>query len=160
MVPDAGGDDPAGHGDPGHLPDAGDRVAHEVDDELGQRRVEGVVGVGQLLGGAAAHVGGGQAGVQRRDERRGRVDGRHVLLADPADQLGAQRPRASPDVQHPLPAAHLREVGQAGGEAGGEAAHEPAVGVGGDLEAHPRTIDPRRGVDREPAGTSAHDRHQ
>ena len=50
VVPHAGGDGPAGAGDPAQLPQALYRVGHEVDDQLGQRGVKGVGRERQLLG--------------------------------------------------------------------------------------------------------------
>ena len=49
VVPDAGRDDAAGAGDARHLPKPGDRIGHEVDDELGERGVERGVGEGERL---------------------------------------------------------------------------------------------------------------
>ena len=55
-VPDARRHRAARPGDPPHLAQPGDRVGHEVDDQLGQGRVEGVVVVRELLRGPLAYV--------------------------------------------------------------------------------------------------------
>lgn len=44
VVPDAGADDPTGPGDPLHLGQPGDRVGHEMDDQLREADIEGGVG--------------------------------------------------------------------------------------------------------------------
>ena len=58
-----------------HLAQAGDRVGHEVHDELRERDVERAVGERQLLGGGTPDVDAGMAVAGGRDERLGRVDG-------------------------------------------------------------------------------------
>ena len=69
VVPDARGDDATRSGDPRHLPQPADRVAHEVDDQLGQGGVVRVVGEGEVLRGPGAYVDLGQPGAQCGDER-------------------------------------------------------------------------------------------
>ena len=74
MVPDAGADQPAGAGDPPHLREPGDRVGHEVDDELGERGVDRVVVVGEVLGDTLLDLDAGHVLAGRRDEGGRRVD--------------------------------------------------------------------------------------
>jgi len=50
VIPHAGGDHPAGPGNPAHLTQACDRISHEVNDQLCHRRVEAAIGERQLLG--------------------------------------------------------------------------------------------------------------
>lgn len=40
VIPDTGGNDPAGSGHPAHLREPTDRVVHEVHDQLGERGIE------------------------------------------------------------------------------------------------------------------------
>jgi hypothetical protein len=56
VVPHAGRDGAAGPRHARHLPQSGDRIPHEVDDELRERGVERSVLEGQLFGGIEAHV--------------------------------------------------------------------------------------------------------
>ena len=51
QIPDGRGDDALASRDARHLPQPGDRLGHEVDDELRERRVERVVRERQALGG-------------------------------------------------------------------------------------------------------------
>lgn len=49
VVPDARDHDSTSPDHPRHLVQPGDRIRHEVDDELGERRIEAVVGEGEGL---------------------------------------------------------------------------------------------------------------
>ena len=51
VIPDRRGDDTPRPRHPSHLAEARHRVRHEVDDELGERRVECLVGERQRFGG-------------------------------------------------------------------------------------------------------------
>ena len=68
VVPDARSDDAARPRHPAHLGDARARVLQEVEDELGERGVEGVVREGQVLGGGDAGVHPRQTLAHCRDE--------------------------------------------------------------------------------------------
>jgi hypothetical protein len=67
---------------------AGRRIAHEVDDQLGQRVVERRVGEGQRLRGRDRHVDARQASAARVRERHRRVDRRHPVGPEQTDELG------------------------------------------------------------------------
>ena len=136
VIPDARRHRAARAGDAPHLAKPGDGVGHEVDDELGDRRIERVVGEGEGLGGRLAHVDARVPGARRLDERRGRIDRGDGLGAEPGDELRRQRPRAAPDVQDALARLHSPEIGHLWGEQDGVPAHEPVVGIGGDIERH------------------------
>ena len=44
--------------------------------------------------------------------------------------------RPATDVQGPLTSAYARPAGEIGGQGYGETSHEPAIGIGGDVERH------------------------
>ena len=120
VVPDAGSDRAARPRHPAHLAQPLDGVGHEVHDQLGQGGVEAVVGEGQLLGGAGAHVDLREACGGGRDERWRRVDRGHRVRAEPADQLGGQRARPAADVQHPLSGVHAAHASANSAASGSE----------------------------------------
>ena len=140
VIPDTGGDDAVAPGHPRHLGQTGDRIRHEVDDELRQRCVERAVGERQLLRGCLDHVDAGLAGSSSGDERLRRIDGRHGFGTEPHDQLRRERARAAAHVEDGLPVVHLGEVRQLRGQLDGVPTHEAVVRVGGDIEAHPRNL--------------------
>ena len=112
VVPHARGHDPARARHASHLHEPGDRVGHEVHDELGQRGVERVVVVGQPLGGGGPHVDRGEAGAGRGDEGQRRVHGRDGSRPEPLHQLRGQGTRPAADVEHPLTRSHAGRVGE------------------------------------------------
>ena len=63
----------------GASPQPVDRVGHEVDDELRERRVELVVAERELLRRREPDVDAGMSLLRRRDERLRRIDGRHAV---------------------------------------------------------------------------------
>ena len=69
VIPDARSHRPAGPRDAPHLPDSGLRVLHEVDDEQGERGVEGVVLERQRLRDALPDVGVREALAEGGGER-------------------------------------------------------------------------------------------
>ncbi len=69
VVPDAAGHDPAGSCHSRHLAQPGYRVRHEVDDELSQRRIEPILGVGEGLGARPPDVHGRVPFPRGGDER-------------------------------------------------------------------------------------------
>ena len=68
VVPDTGRDHAFGPGDAPHLPEAGDRVGHEVDDQLSDRRIERAVLEWQLLGSRLPDIDAGMTRERRGDE--------------------------------------------------------------------------------------------
>ena len=140
MVPDAGGDDATGPRDARHLAEPGDRIGNEVHDELGERRIEGVVVERQLLGRRRPHVDAGVARPGGRDEGLGRVHGRDVLR--PEARRRARRSARPVRTRHRARAgrADPGEVGELRRQAARVPAHEPVVGVRRDIEAHPVTV--------------------
>ncbi len=111
-VPDTGRDDTAGVRDPCHLFDARDRVGHEVDDELGQRRVELPVVERQLLGRRATDVGAWMPVPRRLDERLRGIDRGDELGSHAPHELRGQCSRAAADIQHTLSCRHACEIRQ------------------------------------------------
>ena len=61
VVPDARDDDSTRTGDSRHLAQAGDRIRHEMDDQLRESDVELGIGKGQLLGRRTPDVDAGMA---------------------------------------------------------------------------------------------------
>ena len=137
-IPDTCRNDPAFTRDPRHLPEACDRIVHEVDDELGENRVEGLVRKRELLCLRLLYRDLGLPLAERLDERLGGIDRGDGGRADAAHQLYRERTRAAADVEHALTAHHAREVREQVRERGRVPAHEPVVGAPGDGEAHDR----------------------
>ena len=69
-------------------------------------------------------------------EGRHRVDGDDVRRADRCDELGRERTRPAPDVEHALAGLDAREVRHLRRQQDRVATHEPVVRLGGDIEAH------------------------
>ena len=89
-----------------------------MDDELRKSRIEGPVRVWKMFRGGRLHVDAGIARPSGRDEWLRGIDGRDGLGAKPRDQLGGERARPAPDVDHALAAAHTRRGQPAAGRAG------------------------------------------
>ena len=136
VVPDTGRDDPARPGHPAHVAQPGDRVGHEVHDQLSQSRIEGPVGVRERLGRPLPDVEPGQARARGRDERLRGVDGRDRGRAVAVDQDRGEHTRAAADVQHLPGDPDVGALEELAGEGFGPPAHETLVGVGADVEAH------------------------
>ncbi len=140
VIPDAGRDHATWAGHARHLAQPGDRVAHEVHDELGEGGVEALVGERQRLGRRLRGLDARQALAQRVDERRRRVDGDHRRGTQTLDQLGAERARPAADVEDPLSGGDAGQVGQLRRERARVAPHEAIVGGSGDVETHPANV--------------------
>ena len=95
VVPDAGRDHAAGLGDARHLAQPGDRVGHEVHDELRERGVEGGVAERQLLGRRLRGLDVREA-LARAPRRTSPTGRRRRPLAAPSagDELGRSARRA------------------------------------------------------------------
>ena len=135
-VPDARRDDAVEPGHARHLGQAGDRIRHEVHDELRERGVEAAVRERQLVRRGEVNVDPGIPRPGRGDERLGGIDGRDRVGAEPAHELTRQRAGARADVEHRFLVADVGEVGQLRRERRRVPPHEAVVGVGGDVEAH------------------------
>ena len=116
---------------------AGLGVVHEVDDELRQRGVEGIVRPGQRLGARLLQVGAGHPLGARFEERR-RIGARDVVGAEAARELGGQDAGAAADVENALSCLDAGEVSEDGRQLPRVAAHEAVVRVTRDFEAHRR----------------------
>ncbi len=136
VVPDGGSDDTARARDPSHLAQAGDRIRHEVDDELGQCRVEARVLERQRLGWCLTHVHVRMTLAQRFDEGLRRIRGSDSLSADPSHELAGECAWARANVDDVLPVRDLREVGEQRRERRRVPAHEAVIRLGRDGEAH------------------------
>ena len=136
VIPDARRQDAVLAGDAGHLAEPGDWIRHEVDDELGQSRVELAIAERELLGGREPNLDAWMALLRRRDERLRRIDRGNVDRPQAADELSGERAGPAADVEHPLAGSDLGEVGELRRERHRVPTHEPVVGVGGDDEAH------------------------
>jgi hypothetical protein len=99
-----------------HLAKSRDGVCHEVNDELCQSGVEGLIFKRQLLRRSASHGDAGMALSSCSNERRRRIDRRHRVRSQPPDQLGRQRAWAAADIEHSLTSGHRREIGERAGE--------------------------------------------
>ena len=136
VIPDAGGDHTVVPCHSSHLAQTRDGIRHEVDDELRERRVEGSVREGQMLGGCLLHGDTRMALACGVDERLRGIHGRHRGRAEQVDQVCGQRARPTADVDHALTAGHAGKVGERRSQRHRVAAHEPVIGVGGDGERH------------------------
>ena len=136
MIPDARRNDTAATGHAAHLAEARRRIAHEVDDELRERRVERAVLERQALRLGPSHVDARIALPRGLDEARRRVDGRHGFCADSAHELARQSAGAAADVEHELRLPDGREVREPRGQRRRVPAHEPVVRLRACGEAH------------------------
>ena len=117
VIPDARRQDAVLAGDAGHFAEPGDWIRHEVDDELGQSRVELAIAERELLGGREPNLDAWMALFRRRDERLRRIDRGNVDRPKAADQLGGERAGTAADVEHPLAGRDLGEVERAAARA-------------------------------------------
>ena len=138
VVPDARSHDAVLARDTCHLAEPADRVTHEVDDELRERRVERRVGEREALRGRLLHADARMTLARRLDERLRRVDGRDGLRSDPAHELTGQGAGPTADVEHVLRRADAGVIRKEGRERDGIAAHEAVIRARGDREAHVR----------------------
>ena len=104
VVPDRCADDPAGTGDPHHLPHAGRRVGHEVHDELGSarsnERPRTAAARDRLLDAQAR-----EPRPATRDERRRRIDRRDRSMPSRRTSSDASAPGPHPTSSARCPAA-------------------------------------------------------
>ncbi len=107
-----------------------------MDDELSQRGVEGVGLEREVLRRRGADVDAGIPLSRSDDESLRRIDGRHPVHTDPADELDGQRAGTAADVEHALAGRDAREIGERHRKRPGVPPHEPVVRVGSDGEAH------------------------
>ena len=106
VIPDTSGNDTVPPRDARHVGQAGNRVCHEVDDQLREGGVERPIRKREVLRGPLQHLDAGEACPRGRDKRLGRVDGRHGGGPQPCDQLGRQCARAAADIDDPLARLH------------------------------------------------------
>ena len=139
VVPDASRDDATRPRDAPHLAEAGERIGHEVDHQLGEGSIESGVIERQVLGRCQPNIDAGLPEPGRGNERFGWIDGRDVLGSDAADQLSGQGTRSAAHVQHALSGRDAGQVRHLRRQQRGVAAHEPVVRLGCDIEGH-RTI--------------------
>ena len=116
VVPDAGRHRSPGARHPGHLADAGGRIGHEVDDELGQSDVELGVCEREVFSRAKAHVDPRAALPGGSRELLRGVDGGDRRGAQAASQLDGQGAGATADIEHPVTALDAGEIGEPVGE--------------------------------------------
>ncbi len=140
VVPHAGSDQPSRTGHPGHLGQAGDRVAHEVHDQLGDREVVGAVRERKVLRRAFVHLDPRDAVSRGFDERRRGIDGHDGGRAETLRELCGEHPRAAPHVEGALSRPQVEELDEPGREGLGVDAHEAGVRSGRDVEAHPARV--------------------
>ena len=114
-----------------------------MDHELGECEVEARVLEGDVLGSRLVRLDPGISLPHRLEKRRGGVDGSYRPLTEDRNQAAGQRPRATTDVEGPLPPRRPDEGKELVGEGFGEPAHEPSVSVGTDIEGHGWTVQPR-----------------
>ena len=141
-VPHARRDDPAGARDADHLADAGRGIRHEMHHELGERGVEGVVVERQMLGDTVADVGPGVPCDRRGDEALGRIDTRHLGLAESRGELLGERSRPASHVERSARGGKPGAVDEERGERPGVPAHEAVVRLRGDVERHGGSLRP------------------
>src|SRR4029079_15467722 len=76
------------------------------------------------------------------DERRRGIDRRDGRGAESVDQLGRERTRPAPDIEHTLARLDAGEVRQLSCQEGRIAPHEAVVGFRGDGKGHTGTLAP------------------
>ncbi len=149
VVPDAGSDDSGRPGDAAHFAKARYRILHEVDYQLSERQVEGVVRVWQKFG-------GGQPGVHTResfadsgDKGLRRINCGYRASAKAAYKFSCERPWPAANVERAVGWPRIRQVGELHRQRRGVAAHEPPIGTGADIKAHELTLKEARDVSVE-----------
>src|ERR671911_66389 len=134
VVPDAARDDASGARHARHLPQPCIRVAEEVHDELGQRRVEHAVLERHRLRGRDRKPGTRHLRLSRLDERLGRVDSGDVFLAEDHGEGDDERARPAADIERALPGADTGRGAHAACQAWAVPADEPVVDLGWTTE--------------------------
>ena len=160
MVPDARRDHAVAPSDTGHLGQPGDRVGHEMDDELSEAGVERCVRKGQGLGRRLDDVDTRVARRDRRHERLGRIGGGDIRGADARNQLGREGTWSTPDIEHLLTGPDPGELGHLRGQQDRIPAHESVIRLGGDIETHrspPSDVAGRHAKGRLPERSAAQD---
>ncbi len=125
---------------PGHLGEPGKRIGHEMHDQLRESRIEHAVGVRQVLRRSEPNINAGMSLACRRNERFGRVDGRHRVGPEPPDELSRQGARPAADVEHFQSGMHAAEVRKLGRQPCRIPPHEAVVSLRSDIEAHSATL--------------------
>ncbi len=136
MVPDACGHDASLASHAGHLAQAHDGIFHEVDDQLGQRGIEGLILERELRRGRSSYVDRGISLLRSCDESVGRIDRSDGRRSQALDEFGGQCTRAASDVEHAHCVDDHSEFGKHRREWRGVPAHETVVGIGSNREAH------------------------
>ena len=102
-VPHVQGDHAARARDAAQLGDAGERVGHEVHDELRDGEVEGLVGERKVLGGGLHRRHVGQSLADRGDERLGRIDRDDGCRSQPVGEDLGERAGTAADIERRWP---------------------------------------------------------
>ena len=140
VIPDGSRYDAARARHSRHLLEPGNRIGHEVNDELGQSCIELVVGKRQVLRRCTFDPNSRMTLASRHDERLRGIDGCDAVCTEPLHKLRRQRAGAAADVEHALAGDHVGEVREQRSERNGVPAHEAVVRVCGDREAHRRNL--------------------
>ena len=109
-------------------------------DELRQGRVERVVLERQVLGRRTFHDHPGKPRAGRHHERVRRIDSGDAIRANPGDELRGQCSGTAPHVDDRPTGDDTRKVCETWCERDRVTSHEPVIGIGGDVEAHRRTL--------------------
>ena len=140
VIPDARRHDATVARDPRHLAKSLDGLCHEVNDELGQGRVEGLISKRQLLGRSVLHGDPGVTVSSCRHEGLRRIHGGHGGRTQSPHQFGRECAWAATDIEHSVAGRNCREVGKLGGERHRIPAHESVVGISPNSEGHRRNL--------------------
>jgi hypothetical protein len=141
LVPDAGGHDAARTGHARHLAHSGDGLRKEMHHELCERRIEGSVGEGQLLRTGVSHVDPRMSCSGGRYEQFRRVDCRDCIRSQSPGQLPGERSRSAADIDGSLAGVEAVQVRELRRELNRVSTHESVIRVGGDVEAHPSSVE-------------------
>jgi hypothetical protein len=87
-------------------------IGHEVEDELGQHGIEGLVVEWKRLGTADPDISVGHPGCGSLDERLGRIDGSNVRCADALCEGSGEHARSAADVEDARRRFDARDVDQ------------------------------------------------
>ena len=140
VIPHAGGDNASRSDDPAHLAQPRYWVLHEMNDELGERRIEAIAVERELLGAGLLHLDIRVALTVGLHEQCRRIDGGNVISAEHADETRRQRPRTGADVERRLAGAHVGELEHRCHELHRVATDQPVVRIRGDVEGHEGTV--------------------
>ena len=136
VIPYARRNDTAWANDAHHFAQPLPGICHEVNDQLRESSVEGLVRKRQLLRRHRSHVDARVTVPRRREEGLGRINSRNQVCSQPPCQFGGKRTWTTADVEHSLTGRYPREIDKLRREQHRVPAHEAVIRISRAEEAH------------------------